>query len=157
MKLSWNSIKVSIAGAKLSHLVQKDKIWDHGSMTEQARTIFFKVQRAKNAGAIEDLKKYLTAIGYEKLKKEIDGLERMDKTWIIKNPVIKEVAVIEVHPAKNNKPDGFIALIKGRGIFLITDKNKPKELIGHSDHIHDFSIKWNFIRQGDWWLLDVIN
>jgi hypothetical protein len=28
MKISWTGFKVSIAGAKLSHLVQKDKIWD---------------------------------------------------------------------------------------------------------------------------------
>ena len=39
MKISWNSLKISIAGAKLSHLVQKDKAWDHGSMVEQVRTV----------------------------------------------------------------------------------------------------------------------
>ena len=27
-------MKTSIAGAKLSHLVLKDRIWDHGSMVE---------------------------------------------------------------------------------------------------------------------------
>jgi hypothetical protein len=41
MKLSWYGLKISIAGAKLSHLVQKDKIWDHGSMTEQVKTTFY--------------------------------------------------------------------------------------------------------------------
>jgi hypothetical protein len=30
VKLSWKSLKVSIAGAKLSHLVQEEQIWDHG-------------------------------------------------------------------------------------------------------------------------------
>ena len=154
MKLSWNSIKVSIAGAKLSHLVQKDKIWDHGTMIEQVKMIFFKVQRAKNAGEIADLKKHLTIVSFEKVEKEMKDLEKKGKMWVIKNPVIKEVAIIEVHPAKNNKPDNFIALLKGKGIFFIADKNKSNGLIDHSDHIHDFSIKWDFIRQGDWWLLN---
>ena len=156
MKLSWSSIKVSIAGAKLSHLVQKDKIWDHGSMIEQVKTIFFKIQRIKNSGNIEDAKRYVTENCFEKLKKELNVLDMKGKTWIIKNPVIKEVAVVEVHPAKNNKPDSFIALIKAKGIVFITDKNKAMELIDHSDHIHDFSEQWSFVRQGDWWLLNEI-
>jgi len=154
MKISWNNLKVSIAGAKLSHLVPKDKIWDHGSMVEQVKTIFFKLQRAKNAGEIENLKKYLTTTCFEKLKREMDELEEKRKAWIINNPVIKEIAVIEVHPSKNNKPDSFIALIKGKGVYLITDKEK--NVFDFSDHIHDFNERWGFTRQGDWWLLDGI-
>ena len=38
--------EISITGAKLSHLVQKDKIWDHGSMAEQTKIIFYIVQKA---------------------------------------------------------------------------------------------------------------
>src|SRR5438874_2949416 len=96
MKISWTSLKVSIAGAKLSHLVQKDEIWDHGSMIEQLKTVFYKLKKAKNTGHIEDLKKYLTTTCYEKLKKEMDELERTRKTWVIKNLLIKEMAVVKV-------------------------------------------------------------
>ncbi len=156
MKISWNSLKISIAGARLSHLVQKDRIWDHGSMIEQVKTIFFKLQKVKNNGNIEYLKKYLTIACYEKLKKELRKLDKDGKTWVIKNPVIKEAAVIHVSPAKNNKPDNFRALIRGRGIEFVTGKNHTTESINYSDHIHDFSEQWIFVRQGDWWLLDGI-
>ena len=156
MKISWTSFKVSIAGAKLSHLVQKDKIWDHGSMIEQVKTIFFKVQRIKNSGNVEDIKKYVTDNCFEKLKKELETLDKKRKTWMIKNPVIKEVSVIEVHAAKKEKPDSFTALIKGKGIFFITDKNSEQAVLEMAEHIHEFSEHWSFTRQGDWWLLDQV-
>jgi len=154
MKLSWNGLKISIAGARLSHLVQKDGIWDHGSMIEQVKTIFFKLKRLKSNRNIEDLKKYLTTSCYEKLKQELDELEKHGKIWVIKNLVIKEVAVIEVSEGKNKKPDCFSALIKSMGIEFIADKNKTSDITGYSDHVRNFSEQWSFIRQGDWWLLD---
>ena len=94
MKLSWYGLRISIADAKLSHLVQKNKIWDHGIMIEQMKMIF---SRCKG-----------------------------------KNPVIKEVVIIEVPASKRNKGNGFIALIKGRGIVLMTDKEKVGERIDFS-------------------------
>jgi len=154
MKLSWNSLKISIAGAKLSHLVQKDQIWDHGSMIEQVKTIFFKLKRLKSSGNIEDLKKYITTPCYEKLEKELNKLEKNGKEWIIKNTMIKEIAVVEVSAGKNNKPDCFTALIKAIGIEFITDKNNAAEMISYSDHVRNFSEQWVFVRRGDWWLLD---
>jgi hypothetical protein len=85
VKLSWTRLKISIAGARLTHLVQKDKIWDHGSMIEQAKTIFFKLKRVKGVGNIEDARKYLSADCFHKLKKELDDLEKNKKKWVIKN------------------------------------------------------------------------
>jgi hypothetical protein len=58
-----------------------------------------------------------------------------------KNPLIKELAIVDVRPGKNNRPDMFSALIKG--IF----KN------GKSDA---FKTEWVFIRQGDGWVLSEI-
>jgi predicted lipid-binding transport protein (Tim44 family) len=156
MKLLWDSLKISIAGAKLTHLVQKDKIWDHGSMVEQAKTIFFKVKRIKNNGNVDDLKKYLTESCYEKIKQELDVLEKNGKAWVIKNLLIKEVSIIEVNVAKNKNPDCFTAMIKAIGIEFISDKKNVTELINYSDKIRNFSEQWSFVRQGEWWLLDGI-
>ena len=154
MKLSWDSLKISIAGAKLSHLVQKDKIWDHGSMVEQVKTIFFKVKRIKNNGNVDDLKKYLTERCYGKIEEELDELEKNGKAWIIKNLLIKEISIIEVSVAKNEKPDCFTAMIKAIGIEFIADKKNVAEMINYSDKIRNFSEQWSFVRQGEWWLLD---
>lgn len=160
MKLSWNSLKISIAGARLSHLVQKDKIWDHGTMIEQVKTVFFKLKRAKNNGNIEELNKYLTASCYEKLKKEMDELTRKEKTWVIKNLLIRKVAVIAVSEGKNHtrhsahRPDCFTALIKTIGIEFIRDEHSAKELIDYADKVQNFSERWIFVREGEWWFLD---
>ena len=140
MKLSWTSLKISIAGAKLSHLVQKDKIWDHGSMTEQARIIFYLVCKARATGNIEALRKQCTISCFEKLKTELINGGTQKSSFLI-NPVIKEIAIVTVHPGKNNKPDMFCALIKG-----ITNE-KPVE---------KFKAECAFARQGEWWLLDHI-
>jgi hypothetical protein len=156
VKLSWNSLKVSITGARLTHLVQKDKIWDHGSMIEQAKTIFFKLKRVKGMGNIEDVKKYLSANCFHKLKKELDDLEKNKKKWVIKNLLIREVAVIAVSKGKNNKPDCFTALLNVIGIQFITGKDQVTELTNYSAHVKNFSEQWSFVRQGEWWLLDSV-
>ena len=112
MKLSWTSLKISIAGAKLNHLVQKDRIWDHGSMAEQARIIFYLVLRAKTGGNMESLRKQCSLACFEKLTD--NGNEtNAHKIHALVNPVIKELAIIDVQAGKNKKPDMFSALIKG--------------------------------------------
>lgn len=145
MKLSWTSLKISIAGAKLSHLVQKDRIWDHGSMAEQARIIFYLVHKAKANENIESLKKQCTVSCFEKLATEMNS--NRQNSSLTTNPIIKEIAIIEVQPGKNNKPDMFKALIK----YYFKETAGSKESI---DHDKEFVTKWSFIRQGDWWLLD---
>ena len=146
MKLSWTSLKISIAGAKLSHLVQKDKIWDHGSMTEQARIIFYLVQKAKANGNIESLKKQCSVSCFEKLKYEMTESGMDIKT---DNPIITEIAIIDVQPGKKNEPDMFCALIRG---YLKEGQNHGFK----NDYYKKFMAKWFFIRQGDWWVLNEI-
>ena len=156
MKLSWTSLKISIAGARLSHLVQKDKIWDHGSMIEQVKNIFFKLKKVKSNGDIDDLRKYLTATCYRKFEREFTEMENKKKVWIIKNLLIKEIAVIEVRAGNKTKPDSFTTIIKAMGIEFKTDKNSGKELTTFSDHVRNSSEQWSFVRNGDWWVLDEI-
>jgi hypothetical protein len=144
MKLSWTSLKISVAGAKLSHLVQKDKIWDYGSMTEQARIIFYLVQKAKATGNLESLKKQCTISCFEKIKAEKDNEKQIGT--LLKNPVIKELAVIDVQPGKNIRPDVFSVLIKG----------VSKDETTGNDHENEFSAKCSFVRLGEWWLLNEI-
>jgi predicted lipid-binding transport protein (Tim44 family) len=156
VKLSWTRLKISIAGARLTHLVQKDKIWDHGSMIEQAKTIFFKLKRVKGVGNIEDARKYLSADCFHKLKKELDDLEKNKKKWVIKNLLIREAAVIAVSENKNNKPDCFTVLFKVVGIQFITGKDEIPGLANYSVHVKDFSEQWSFVRHGEWWLLDSV-
>jgi hypothetical protein len=140
MKLSWTSLKISIAGAKLSHLVQKDKIWDHGSMAEQARIIFYLVEKAKATGNIESLRRQCSIACFEKLKGEI-GETVNQKSSLIMDPVIKEIAITDVQQGKNNKPDMFCALIKG---------------VLKEDVASGFKVSCCFVRQGEWWMLDEI-
>jgi hypothetical protein len=138
MKFSWTSLKISIAGAKLSHLVQKDKIWDHGSMAEQARIIFYLVHKAIKNSNIEALKKQCTISCFEKLKAEADENKMTDA--INTSPIINELAIVDVQPGKNNRPDMFSALIKGHLKKALIEK--------------EFMVNWSFIRQGEWWVLD---
>ncbi|MEO7394078.1 MAG: TIM44-like domain-containing protein [Chitinophagaceae bacterium] len=149
MKLSWNSFKISIAGARLSHLVQKDKIWDHGTMIETVKIIFNQVQSAREGNETQTLSKYMTPPAYSAFKKQLQELQVKDKSWPVYHPVIKEVAVLEVSPAKLNAHDHFTALVRETEIPVDDDANK--KIV-----IQDFSEQWVFVRQGDWWLLDGI-
>jgi predicted lipid-binding transport protein (Tim44 family) len=146
MKLSWTSIKISIAGAKLSHLVQKDRIWDHGSMTEQARILFYLVQKARNTKNIESLKKHVTASCYNEFKRMIDTGEIKEDSK--NSPVITELAVLSVSPRKNNKPDLFTASIKG---YI---RREERDVFDNEEYHNQFSYQWSFVRQGDWWVLN---
>ena len=79
---------------------------------------------------------------FEKLKSGINN----DKSPGIKNLMVKELAVVDVYPGKNNKPDMFTALIKG----------VSKDTTKHNDYGSEFLATYSFARQGDWWLLDKI-
>jgi hypothetical protein len=154
MKLSWNSLKISIAGAKLTHLVQKDKIWDHGSMTEQAKNIFYQVEKAINKKDAEHVKKYLTNVAFEQLGKLIKRSSVTERPS--GNSILTEVLITEVKQRNNKKPDRFKALLKGKRkvgeeILLFRDSISKQE---HG--IQNFSVQWIFCREGDWWLLDHI-
>ena len=147
MKISWTSLKISLAGARLSHLVQKDKIWDHGSMAEQARIIFHLVHKAKAGGNIESLQKQCSFSCFKKIEEEI-AMGELGKSTII-TPIIRELAIIDVQPGKNNKPDMFWSLIR----YHVKETFKGIETI---DQSKEFIAKWSFVRQGDWWMLDKV-
>jgi hypothetical protein len=147
MKLSWTSLKISIAGAKLSHLVQKDRIWDHGSMAEQARMIFCMVHKAKANGNIDSLKKQCSVSCFEKFRDEVNNKEKSTSTAI--SPVIKELAIVNVQQGKNNKPDMFCSMIWYHLNEAYGDDKKP-------DQKKELKTQCWFIRQGDWWLLNKI-
>ena len=156
MKLSWTSLKISIAGAKLSHLAQKDRIWDHGTMVEFVKIVFYQLQKIGNTGDEETIKKYLTIEGYKKLKNQMEKLMASGKLPVIKNSKLKEACIIEVMPATKNHPDFFKALIKGYQVYNPGNEYTSVDIVIHDDIIHEFSEQWTFVRQGEWWLLDEI-
>ena len=147
MKFSWTSLKISIAGAKLSHLVRKDKIWDHGTMIETVKIIFYQVQNAREGNETEILSKYMTRPGYTAFKKQMQELKTKGKDWPIRHPVIEEVAVLDVSPAKYDRPDHFTALVNESEMLITDSANAGKIILTVSE-------QWSFVRQGDWWLLD---
>ena len=143
MKLSWTNLKISIAGAKLNHLVQKDKIWDQGSMAEQARIIFYLVHKVKATGNTSSLRKQCSVACFEKLAEEIEWEEEKK----VMTPVVRELVIVEVRARKNNKPDTFCALIR---YYL---KEAITEAV-HGGSYRECLSKWCFVRQGEWWVLD---
>ena len=149
MWFSWRNLKISIAGAKLSHLVRKDKIWDHGTMIETVKIIFNQVQKERAGFDAENLHKYMTVSGYTAFKEQIQRLRVAGKAWPVKYPVIKEVAVIDVGSATSKQPDYFKAELNETELIMEDEWNDKK-----SNMI--FLEQWFFVRQGDWWLLDEI-
>ena len=151
MNISWNNLKVSIAGAKLSHLVQKDKIWDHGSMVEQVRTVFIHLKKAFQRSDAEIVKKWMTESAFKKIKYQIEHTTNENQNIIYNE--IEEISILNVTPGKKKKPDKFIAFIKfkrnveEKNIFSFSAKNKEGECAEE---------KWLFLRNGEWWLLDEI-
>lgn len=148
MKFSLTSFQISIAGAKLIHLSQKDRIWDHGTMIETVKIIFKQVQKARIDGSMESAKKYVTINCLEKLQKQLWENEKIDGRWQQENQVITELGVVSVRQARNNKPDMFTAIIKGYSGISEYQNNVQK---------NKFSQRWCFIREGAWWVLDKVD
>jgi hypothetical protein len=148
MKISWTNLKISIAGARLSHLVQKDKVWDHGSIVEQVRTVFIYLKKAFIQKDPTIVKKCMTPEIYKKIRKEIES-----KKWktIIEAELVS-VEIISVIPSKYDQPDKFKALIKLK-------KAGKENLIGAISFYRSNRLseqEWLFVREGNWWLLDEI-
>ena len=108
MKFSWNSVRISIAGAKLSHLAQKDKIWDHGSMIELAKNVFYKMEKARLQNNTELVKKSVTEKFYLQISK------RIKEESAPGNAMLTEVAIISVKEKTTQKADHFVALLNGK-------------------------------------------
>jgi len=139
MKLSWTSFKISVAGARLSHLVQKDKIWDHGTMVEQVKNIFYKMEKAEQRADADFVKRNVTEKVYREL---VHSFQTKKGKPVFGTGMLTEVSIIEVKEKNNKTPDRFTALIRG----------KHRNAKGNS--ILNFSRRLQFIRKGDWWLLD---
>lgn len=147
MRISWKNLKISIAGARLSHLVRKDKVWDPGNMTEQARIIFSLVQKANLSGNIDSLKKYLTEECFRTLENEHEIVHRKGKTSTPTNWTITEIAILEVHPGHGKRPDAFVAYIK----IHLEDAELKVPLHGLADYSN--TLHWTFQNQNGWWML----
>lgn len=144
MKWTWINLRISITGARLIHLVKKDKIWDHGSMIEQVKVVFNMVQRAKTSHDVESLKKICSVSGFQNIEQELYKMNAGKE--YPECMAIKEVTIVEAKPGKKDKPDRFKALINT----VTTDETKD----GLAKHI--FSVQWYFVRNGKWWVLDKI-
>ena len=147
IKFTWNRLKTSIAGAKLSHLVLKDRIWDHGSMVEQVRMVFLQMEKALERGNVDLVRKYMTVVGFQKLKKKTAV---SSYAWKERSKELVEIDIISVRPARNQKPDRFTALLIEREREYDSYEQtslRQKELL---------SKQWQFVRQGNWWLLNEI-
>jgi hypothetical protein len=128
-----------MAGARLSHLVQKDKIWDHGTMVEQVKNIFYRMEKAGQRRDADFVKRNVTEKVYLEL---IRSFQTKTGKPVFSADMLTEVSIIEVKEKNNKTPDRFTALIKG----------KQRSAKGNS--ILNFSRRLQFIREGDWWLLD---
>jgi predicted lipid-binding transport protein (Tim44 family) len=117
-------------------------------MVEQVRNIFYMLKRARNSNETDTIKKCLTANAFDKLKEEMDRAEKNE--IFFKNCKITEIAIVQVTPAKKQKPDSFKAMIRGK----TSEDIIPIENTNYG--IENFSEEWFFIRQGEWWLLDGI-
>jgi len=147
MKLSWNSLRISFAGARISHLVQKDKIWDHGTMIEQVKVVFVQLQKVIRYNDPGLIKKYTSVVGFHQIMELVDRLQNeIDDKPIYE---LNEVNIIAATKGKNSRPDCFKALIKGRkttaGLYSVAQGKQS-----------GFKTEWTFIRQGNWWVLDSI-
>ena len=143
MWLSLTGIKISIAGARLTHLVQKDKVWDHGSMVEQVKTIFFQLEKAKHRNDDSLIKKYLTAGGRRMIEQQLEQILTVPLEQRKAQVALSEVNVTSVMPGNISRPDQFKALLLGTRFC-------GEQITG------GFKERWLMVRQGDWWLLDQI-
>lgn len=151
MKFSLTSLRISIAGAKLSHLVQKDKVWDHGSMVEQVRTVVILLEKAFHRNDPEIIKKCLTESAFTKIKGQIIRTGGRHTDQVISHRDLQEISIIDVASRKNEQPDRFTASLK----FKKKEKDEFFSSI-KSNGYHEAREQWSFIRQGGWWLLDEI-
>ena len=147
MQLSWTGLKISIAGAKLSHLVQKDSIWDHGSMIEQVRTVFIYLKKAYLRGDPSIVKKCTTSEAY----KTISDYIKLKKGGAFINTDLKSIEIIAVCPAKNGHRDKFKALIKFKNAMEVAE-----QLSSSYKSSAPSNQEWFFECEGNWWLLDKI-
>jgi hypothetical protein len=110
-------------------------------MVEQVKNIFYKMEKAEQRADADFVKRNVTEKAYLEL---VRSFQTKTEGPVFNAGILTEVSIIEVKEKSHKSPDRFIALIKG----------KQKDPKGNS--ILNFSKRWQFIREGDWWLLDAM-
>jgi hypothetical protein len=146
MFLTWTNLKISFAGARLSHLVQKDKIWDHGSMIEQVRTLYHQMQKAVSQSDPTLVSRYMSVNCFYQLLKRKAEFQSFGATT---SKLIK-VDIIRVMPGNNINPHRFCALLQQNSNSNLNSVSKWETLENGKVKLY----KWLFVNNGNWWLLD---
>lgn len=155
MSVLWKRLKVLLAGIRLNHLVQQDRIWDRCNMAEQIEDIFFQMGIARVKNDPESLRKYLSLKGYEKIKSVIGKFQAPGKSDHFKNYMFTRAAIIWVKQGKKKEPDRVTALVKGKRVAAAYAAMMRKLQLENFE-IQNFSERWHLVRHGDRWLLDEI-
>ena len=143
------------ARALLEMIDDSDPIWDRDKMLARIEEIYFAVQKAWTDRDQDIAKEYMSERIYKKHKAQTDGMKADGLINKLERINLEDVMIIGVIDFKDDSKDRFKAVIFGGMVDYMWDE-KSEMIINGTKEYKSFVEIWNFIRQGDKWVLDQI-
>lgn len=151
---AWWRRKQQIKKAKQELAVAEanDPTWDKA--VERASEVFIQFQQDWTDFNVPGMKKYLTPSYFEHISLMMEALKQMNRQNRMSNVQLKSATIFDVNDSSTNTQDNFDIEMKASAHDELVDLTDKKTLFTDSKA---FTEVWNFDRQGNHWLLNMIN
>ena len=140
--------------AALEKAASLDGVWDEDKIIERARQVFFKYQSDWASKNIESIQTYTTPQYFNHAKLMLRAIQQMGRHSDLSGIVIHRTSIFKFHDDKDNQKDRVSVEIRAQMRARLVETTTNKILQEDSNSFIEW---WNFVRQGDEWMLDGID
>ena len=143
------------ARALLEKIDDTDPVWDREAIRARIEEIYFAVQDAWTRRNQDIAKEYMSERLYKKHKAQTDAMIADGLINKLQRINLEDVMIIGVFDSKDDEKDRLKAVIFGGMVDFMWDEKSETIINGSTDYSSFIEI-WNFVREGDEWVLDEI-
>lgn len=151
----WLDIKNKTSRDLLEKLDDSDPIWDINNIKARIEKIYFAVQDAWTKRNQKLAREYMSERIYDKHKRQTDNMKQNGLINKLERINLEDIKIIGVFDAEDDDKDRLKAVIYGGMVDYMWDE-KTQQTVSGKQLYESFREVWNFIRQGDEWVLDEI-
>ena len=152
----WDKYKAKIkkTGADITKARQSDSIWDEPAMIKFATDTFIRYQDDWTRLDTANLTQYSTSRFAQKTALQMQLLRDLNRQNAVMNPTILKIDTVNITDSPDDTQDTFTVLIDAKANDMLIDVSTSQTIFQDNS---EFSELWTFVRNGESWLLSIID
>ncbi len=152
----WSDVlgrRILNAAKKVKHAAAADPAWQEENLLLFAKETFEKFQKDWTNFNLEAMKSYLTPEYSTHINLMMYALYQKSRQNFVENLEIIKISIVDIHDAVDNTHDRFTVHISAKAKDRLFDTRTQSDIFVDSS---PFSEEWQFVRNGNAWLLEGI-